>query len=255
MMMNNGKLVEDEKIHLDRGFLYGLGVFETLLVKEGKPIFLKAHIDRLNKGLKTLNIEQSLSEEEVRGQIETLQAETCAVRISVSDQNQVLTTRPVTYKSEDYESGFSLKISEITRNPKSHVTYIKSLNYIDNGLERERAIEEGFNEVLFLNGDGFVAEGSTTNVFWMKDGKLYTPAIECGLLEGVMRRWVMSQHPVVEGHFSLDSLLTCEGAFLTNSLMGIMKVNQIGDMAIGQHPITQKIQSLYAKFLEEYCHE
>lgn len=255
MIVLNGNLEEKQMVNLDRGFLYGCGVFETILMKGHQPILLEEHLTRLNKGLETLNIAQVLNETDVRNELKKLQAENCVLRISVSDENILYTTRPMTYKKEHYEKGFSLKVSEITRNPKSHITYIKSFNYMDNGIERQNALDAGFNEVLFLNSEGFVAEASTSNIFFIKDNLIYTPSVECGLLEGVLRNWVMAHYPVIEGKFTLEQVLNAEGVFLTNSLMGVMKVCQIDDTPISNHPLTKSIQIGYSDFLEDYCHE
>lgn len=255
MIVLNGNLEEKQMVNLDRGFLYGCGVFETILMKGHQPILLEEHLTRLNKGLKTLNIAQVLKETDARNEIKKLQANNCALRISVSDENILYSTRPMTYKKEHYEKGFSVKVSEITRNPKSHITYIKSFNYMDNGIERQSALDAGFNEVLFLNGEGLVAEGSTSNIFFIKDNSIYTPSVECGLLVGVLRNWVMVHYPVIEGKFTIEQVINAEGVFLTNSLMGIMKVSQIGDAPINNHPLIQKLQKEYTNFLEDYCHE
>lgn len=250
MIVLNDDLIEDEMIHLDRGFLLGYGVFETLLVKDREPIFLIEHLERLDKGLKVLNINKTVVENDVLLAIEKLQIQSCALRISVSDGNVLFTKRPITYQLEDYEKGFSLKVSDITRNPQSHITYIKSFNYIDNGLEREKAINEGFKDALFLNGEGQVTETSTTNLFWIKDNALYTPSVACGLLEGVMRKWVIQKYAVTQGNFTLEQVVNGDGVFLTNSLLGIMKVSRIGAVAVEQHPMIQMLQKDYSDFLE-----
>lgn len=255
MIVLNGKMIEQKMIHLDRGFLFGCGVFETIFIKEGRPIFLREHLERLNRGLKTLKIQRQLNEGDTLLAIEKLQPENCALRISVSDENVLFTKRELPYKKEDYDKGFSLKVSEITRNPKSHTTYIKSLNYIDNGLEKEKALEAGFNEAIFLNGEGIVTEGCTANLFWIRDNTLYTPSVDCGLLEGVMRHWVNTHYPVIQGKFSLEQVLSSEGVFLTNSLMGIMKVHRIEAKEFKHNPLIQSLQGDYSKYLEAYCYE
>ncbi|MBC7960058.1 MAG: aminotransferase class IV [Vallitaleaceae bacterium] len=255
MIIWNGCCIEDEKIKLDGGYLYGMGVFETLLIKKGEPIFLLDHLDRLHRGLRVLNIQQSIELEEAQAQINKLNCEDGAVRISVSQENIIFSKRALTYKDEDYENGFSLAISEIERNPKSHMTYIKSFNYLDNAIERQRAIAAGYQEVLFLNPLGEVTEASTANLFFISKGQIFTPQVECGLLAGVLRKWILNNYPVQEGRFTVDDLVQSDGVFLTNSLIGIMKVRQIGTHKLLESPEIARIQKEYLKFLEAHTYE
>lgn len=250
MIIINDIITEEEVITLDNGFFFGLGVFETILIKNNQPILLKEHLDRLNIGLKTLNINNYIEEEYARDQIKKLPGDNCAVKITVSDKNILFNKRDIPYKEEDYKIGFSLKVSNIRRNPSSPITYIKSINYIDNILEKQKAIDEGYNEVLFLNWKDQVTEGSLSNIFFVKDNKLYTPLVECGLLEGILRSWIISRYEVTQGHFTLEDIQKSDGAFLTNSIMGIMKVSKIEDVIMHTCPNINKLQTEYKQFLE-----
>jgi 4-amino-4-deoxychorismate lyase len=248
--MINDHITEEEVIHLDSGFFFGLGVFETILVKNNQPILLKEHLDRLNAGLKILNINKYIEEEYTRDQIKRISTENCAIKITVSDKNTLFSKREIIYQKEDYQKGFSLKISNIRRNPRSHITYIKSTNYIDNMLEKQKATEEGFHEVVFLNNENEITEGSMTNLFFVKENKIYTPLIECGLLAGVLRSWIINNYEVIQGHYTLEEVKKSDGVFVTNSLVGIMKVVQIEDAQVNTSAIVNEIQIEYRKFLE-----
>ena len=174
-------IFNEEKITLDDGYFFGRGVFETILVKS-KPIFLKEHIERLNKGIRILELGDEILIEDILNLIEKYSIKNCVLKIVVSKRNLVLEVRENKYKSEDYLKGFSLKLSNVYRNSKSKLTYIKSINYLENIIEREDITKEGYDEVLFLNEKGLVTEGSASNIFIIKENKIYTPKVESGLL-------------------------------------------------------------------------
>ncbi len=245
-MILNGDFCEDEKIIVDNGYFFGLGLFETILIKGG-PVFLKEHLDRLNSGLKILGIDRFIEEEYAISNIEKLRCRNCAVKIAVSEKNIIFSTREIHYEEEQYDAGFKLKVSRIRRNKYSHTVYLKSLNYGDNMLERNAALSQGFDEVLFLNNEGYAAEGSVSNLFFIKDGKICTPSVDCGLLDGIIRSWVINEYSVEEGEYTLEDILNSEGAFITNSLLGIMKVSGIDGKVLKQNTVTENIRNNYLR--------
>lgn len=243
--------MENPQIILDEGFMFGRGIFETLLVKE-KPIFLKEHIDRMNESLSILNINRKIDKNYIENIVDKYNLNNCVLKIVVSDKNTVISTRSINYHSEDYKKGFKVRISNLRRNAYSTIPYIKSINYIENILEKQRAIEEGFNETLFLNTDGYMAESSSGNIFLIKDDKIYTPSINCGLLNGILRQWVLNNFHVIEGNFTLEDILNSQGAFLTNSVMGIMKVVDIDGVNLRFHYLIEEISACYKKEVYKY---
>lgn len=244
MIIVNEVLMENPQIVLDEGFMFGRGIFETLLVKE-KPMFLKEHIDRMNKALSVLNINKKIDKNYIETIVDKYNLNNCVLKIVVSDKNTVISTRSINYHSEDYKKGFKVSISKSRRNAYSTMPYIKSINYIENILEKQRAIEEGFNETLFLNTDGYIAESSSGNIFFIKDDKLYTPSVNCGLLNGILRQWILNNFDVIEGNFTLEDILNSQGAFLTNSVMGIMKIVDIDGVNLRYHHLIEEIYTCY----------
>lgn len=226
MIIINGKAENEGKLVLDSGYNFGRGVFETILVNE-KPLFLQQHYERLIKGLSLLGISSTIDGNYISEIVEQYNIRDCVLKVIVSEKNVVISTRQSTYRPEDYDRGFKLKLSNLKRNPYSHTTYLKSLNYTDNIIEKEIAASEGFDEVLFLNVHDELAEGSVSNFFFSKDDQLYTPDINCGLLNGIIRGWVMDNFTVSTGRFLLEDLGKADECFLTNSVMGIMKVSEI----------------------------
>ncbi len=159
----------------------------------------------------------------------------------VSGENKLFTLRENPYTEEKTEKGFSLAYSPVYRNETSPLVAHKTMNYGDCILEKRRCSSLGVDELLFFNSRGELCEGTTTNVFFVKEGRLYTPEVSCGLLPGVMRRFVLTHFPVTEGRFTREELRTAEECFVTNSLMGIMPVNRIEDTVLPQGPVTRGI--------------
>ncbi len=220
--MNN-----DKCISYDDGFFFGRGCFETILIKE-EPVFLGEHLERLNSGLMKLGIDKKISEEDVK---EHISKNDCALKIMVSQKNTLYEMRNIPYEEEDYEKGFSMKLSKVMRNESSHMTYLKSFNYYDNIIEKRKASSEGFDEVIFLNTKGLIAEGAVSNIFFIKGKNIVTPKVECGLLNGIIReKFVENFKDIIhECEITLKEATECDGAFITNSLMGIMWVNSLGE--------------------------
>ncbi len=241
----NGK-----KIILDSGYFFGRGVFETILIKN-EPVFLQEHIERLNRGIKVLGLGDEVSKDNILKLINKYSIKNCVLKLAISERNLILEIRNNKYKPEDYLKGFSLKLSNINRNSKSKLTYIKSLNYLENIIEREEALKKGYDEVLFLNEKGFVTEGSISNIFLVKGNKIYTPKVESGLLPGVVRNYIINEFKVIEKEITLDELFDADELFVTNSLLGIMGVSKLEDKIFTENKITISIREKYELIIDD----
>lgn len=241
-------------IQLDDGVQFGLGVFETIGLKNGNPILLKWHLERINRSLKVLGIGQNVTEQEVlqwceqnKDEIEGLQA----LKIMVSEKNKLFALRKNPYTEESLERGFQLEYSPIMRNETSPLVYHKTMNYADNIMEKRRMKGTGADEVLFLNSKGQITEGSTTNVFFVKNRKLFTPQENCGLLPGILRRFVMEKTECIEGILYPQDIAEMDECFVTNSLMGIMPVSRLGSKKFRTQEYTKKIKQIYLELLDK----
>ncbi len=248
-MIINNTIVDSDTMLPDRGYFYGYGVFETLRVINGTIIFLEEHLSRLNKGLMYLGIQKAINEKEVKAAIRALPCYNGVIKINVSEENTVFTTRPMSYNQEQYEEGYRLTLSRVKRNPTSHTVSIKSMNYLDNIIELEKAKKHGFNDALFLNIHDEICETAVANLFIIEDNKIITPEGSSGLLRGIMRQWVMDTYPVMEEGITLSRLLSSEGVFATNSVMGIIKVIALDEFTLNQHRMVQQIASKYEEML------
>ena len=217
-----------EKINLDEGFAYGLGVFETMAVVNERVIFADRHLRRLQEGLATMGIE---GPKEIEKHFENNDT-TCingVKKVVVTSDNIVVNYRENPYTKADYERGFNLEIARIKRNETSPFTYIKSLNYGDNIVAKREAKQQGVDEPIFLNSRGGLTEGATTNIFFCHGNKIYTPSVASGLLPGIMRGWIMENVAVSESEIYFEYIKEFDEMFIANSVLGIMPVARLGN--------------------------
>ncbi|WBW95999.1 aminotransferase class IV [Oceanirhabdus sp. W0125-5] len=240
---------KDKCISYDDGFFYGRGCFETILIRK-EPVFLEEHLNRLNSGLMKLGIDKKICIDEVK---EHITKYNCALKIMVSEKNTVYEMRDILYGEEHYEKGFSLKLSKVMRNETSNMTYLKSFNYYDNIIEKRKASSEGFDEVIFLNTKGYIAEGAVSNIFFIKGDKIITPKVECGLLNGIIREKFVEKFKDIinESEITLKEAMECDGAFITNSLMGIMWVNSLGRKKYQRCSLYDELREWYNQLIKK----
>lgn len=243
---NRGDLVT-----LDSSNFFGRGVFETILLKK-KCVFLENHLERLREGCMILDLDLNVSKEEIENLIFRENIENKALKITVTEKNIIISLREIPYNKKSYEEGFSLKISKVLRNSTSKLTYIKSTCYVENLMEKEAARKERFNEVLFLNERGELTEGSTSNLFFIKGNNIHTPRVSSGLLNGIIRKWIVKNYSVIEETYTLDDLINSDGIFVTNSLMGIMKVNRLENLDFDENKFIENIRAEYENSLKEF---
>ncbi|AFM39355.1 branched-chain amino acid aminotransferase/4-amino-4-deoxychorismate lyase [Desulfosporosinus acidiphilus SJ4] len=236
---------------LDDGYRLGLGAFETISVKNGKGILLPYHLERLLNALDTLEIPMPLSlEEDIAYHISRMPVNEDVLRISVSQNNTVWETRKNAYTNEHYTQGFSLIFSSTRRNETSPLTGIKSLNQGDNFLQRRLALRSGYDEAVFLNSKGELTEGTVSNLFFISNKQLYTPAANCGLLAGTVRRWLLENYDVKEIHILPNDLESFQEMFISNALLGIMPVFRLGTHNFPERTVTYELLDLYRKMTE-----
>lgn len=237
-------LYNEDKVYVDQGVFFGKGAFETIAYYD-KPVFLDYHIERLKRALEVLNMDQ-LEENKLREFIDDkLSLHNISFKITVTDKNIIISTRPIPYTEDMYRDGFNLTVSEVRRNKTSRLTYIKSCCYYENILQKQEAIKKGYNDLIFLNEEDKITETSCANIFFVKDKKIYTPKVSEGLLEGVIRRWIMDNYDVIETSIGIEDISEYDEVFITNSLMGIMKVSKINNTSYNNEEISSIIRKDY----------
>lgn len=232
--------IEIEKWITTEGIQFGIGLFETMRIVSGRIEDLSEHLTRL----KTSAVELKIQVPEIFHKPESLELclrpliEACDEQLAVIKIVLVRAgaasrwwahTRKFPYSKEHYENGYQVSISEVRRHSSGVLNRHKSLNYGEYWLEKQKSVENGYQEVLFLNESDYVTECAASNIFFFKDGIWHTPEIKLGLLNGIMRRRFISYleqngQIVVEGKFTVDTILKADYAVLTNALMGVMPV-------------------------------
>jgi branched-chain amino acid aminotransferase len=268
----NGSLVEREAATVsvfDHGLLYGDGVFEGIRTYHGRVFRLAEHLDRLWNSARHLMLEIPLSRDAMQAAVlDTLRANNLKdayVRLIVTrgegdlglDPRKcpkatviIITDKITMYPEEHYRKGLAVMVSSTRRNLTAAVDpRIKSLNYLNNILAKIEANNYGFLEAIMLNAEGYVAECTGDNVFIVRRGRLITPPIHMGALEGITREVVLQlaagmQVPTAEEAFAQYELYTAEECFLTGTAAEIIPVTAIDGRRIGSGepgPVTRKL--------------
>lgn len=267
----NKKIISLEQAGIpaaDQGLLFGWGLFETLRIYNGMAHMLDEHITRMIFSAKTLNIPMPMNKEEIAGQvgqfIKAAEIENSVLRITLTKgvnniSNIIFTHRPIVYTAQDYKRGFTAKIASIRRNATSPLVFMKTLNYMDNMLAKQEANLSGFDEALLLNTQGKLCEGSMSNIFFVKNGRIHTPAVKCGLLPGIIRQLVIEKiapfmnMEVLQDEYGEMQLFEADEAFITNSVIQIMPLVAVNGVNIGNGmpgSVTLAVMRAYDDYVE-----
>ena len=245
------------KIELDQGYQFGLGAFETIALEHGHPVFLERHLNRMEKAAEFLKLgsleSRGITCEEVLDYLVNIAEEEKqhgALKIMLSEKNVVFQVRGNHYREEQYRQGFVMDFGEIRRNETSPLVGYKTMDYGDCILEKRAAAEAGMDERIFLNTCEEISEGTVSNIFFVRGGKLETPAMGCGLLPGIIREYLCETEEAEETVIYQEMLNHYEECFVTNSLMGIMPVKQLGDRTFTQFGRTLDLREKYLKLIQ-----
>jgi len=228
----------------------GLGLFETVAVRQGALLEIDEHLDRLFDGIGRLRIDppdrealRATSHEALEG------APVCGwLKIIVTGGGLTIVFRGAMDPTEEGRES-SAVLLPWRRNATGPLAGMKTLNYAGNRLGLEHALERGADEGLWLTSRGHLAEGCTSNVFVVHGGKLFTPALREGILPGVVRGLALAaarrlKLHVHEGKLRLPRLRAASEAFLTSSLRAVRPLVRFEGRPVGKGrsgPLTQRI--------------
>ena len=232
---------------LTPGMLTGQGVFETMRAYQGKIFAASEHLSRLKAGLRQLGITVPYSAGKLkvylRITLESNKLSNARVRLTVWKEGSRLRIAIVAlpykpYSSRAYQKGFKITVSDVVCDEGTRETRIKSIDYGAFLSAYQKAFRRGFDEALVLNRRGDIVEGSRSNIFWVKNGLLMTPALACGCLKGITRQKVLGlsrqlKINVRQKQGKLEELLEAEEIFVTNSIIEIMPVTMLDRRRIG----------------------
>jgi branched-chain amino acid aminotransferase group I len=274
----NGRIVKREEALVsafDRGFLYGDGLFETIRAYDGTPFMLPQHIARMAASARELDIPMPDADNiarTVERLIERNELGDAYVRITLSRGTHtgqlapdapgrptlLIEARELRHRPPDaYERGAVVVTCSFSHDAASKIRRHKTTSYLPSILAKQEAARHGADEGLLADADGHVAEGATSNVFCVRDGRPLTPPLSMNILPGVTRKTVIGLAAdaglnVAEERFTVAEFRSADEAFITNSLVEIMPVRSVDGRDLGRvpGPITSRLARAYRALVE-----
>ncbi len=274
----DGRLLDQAEASIaigDRGFLLGDGLFETMRAYAGRVFRLGAHLRRLRAGAERVGI--PLPDGLEQAVLATVAANDAAppgdvaVRLTVTrgdagngllpadlpPSTARVTARPYRADPAWYERGLIAGIARGRLDEHSATAGLKRLGYLEAIVARREAAAAGYQDALFLDTAGHLAEGAASNIFVVVGGVLLTPPLSCGVLPGITRAAVLElarARGLEAREEPLDPAVLADAgeAFLTSSLRELVPLVGVDDAPIGDGrpgPVTLELLSEYRRLV------
>ncbi|WP_435185048.1 aminotransferase class IV [Halobellus sp. EA9] len=262
----------------DRGFMYGDAVFETLRAYGGEVFRWDAHAERLARSAAAIELDHGLDSADLKRRIdETLRAndlEDAYVKLSVTrgvqpgkltpssdvDPTVVVQAKPLPRGGVDaepiWDGPATLQTVKTRRVPDAAIpSRAKTHNYLNGVLARLELRVSDADEAVMLDAEGHLAEGATSNLFFVDGDALCTPSLDGPVLPGITRAEVLDVAgqegiPVNEGSFTPEDLRDAEEAFVTNTTWEVRPVETVDGIDVGGGPVTTLFQRVYDARIE-----
>lgn len=263
---------------MDHGFLYGDGVFETIRSYHGRPFKLKDHLKRLVHSCRRIGlrfpqspikiqtiVEKTLARNKIKDGIIRIACSRGPGEIGLDPSlcprsTFMIMAFPFNPPPESlYSKGLALKIVKTIRNhPGAIPNDIKSANFLNNILAKMEAKQSGADEGILLNDKGHIAEGTISNVFYIKHGVLVTPSLKSGILEGITRNIVIEIAKeigvrVIEKLVKPKEFLMADECLITSTGYEIMPATKVNGKKIGNGkpgPLTKLLMNLFKEHVK-----
>lgn len=272
----------------DHGFLFGEGIYEVVRTYQARLFVFDRHMRRLRKSAELIVLSIPLTDEEFRARIhETMGAVKAAAPKTDEFYVRIIVTRGVGELSYDprlcpapsiviivkafiaqppevYERGVGVILASVIRNhPGSINPLIKSNNLLNNALAVQEAYRRGAYEAVMRNHRGELSECAQANLFVVKNGTIFTPPLDSGILAGITRELVFEIGPIIgtcvrEQVLHDSELFAADEAFLTSTTRNLVPIVRVDDRAIGTaHPgaITRNLLLAYHHHAQELAKE
>lgn len=263
----DGTVTVGETAHLpitDLMIMRGYGVFDFTRTYRRRPFHLREHVERLFASARAIELDTPFTVDEIIAKVhETLALSThpeCFIRILVTGGDAldsitplgqsrlvIMITQAQGYAPSDYQNG--LKV--VTTSQSRYLAGVKTLGYISAVRAMKEAKQAGAVEAIYTDVDGYVYEGTTTNIFIVSDGKIITPPLK-SVLDGITRRLVFELaqpfFEVTETPFKVEQLYRADEVFITSSTKEVMPITRVDDLLIGDGkvgPVSQKLITLF----------
>lgn len=265
----NGKIIAtaEAAIPADNGaFRYGMGLFETMLVQNGQIRLPSYHWQRLFEGMKHLYFDvpvlftAALLEAEVLRTVKRNNLSTyCRVRLQVYiGSGGIFGEGPQKphYVIECYSlpednrllnaNGLVLGMATGIAKSIDSLSNLKSANGLVYAVAARQAKHNKWNDALLYNTQGYITESAIANLFWVKDGTIFTPPLRDGCVAGVMRKYILEQwQGIEERSLTYEELMLADEVMLTNAIKGVRWVSDIEDKRYGCEAIKRIFATLF----------
>jgi branched-chain amino acid aminotransferase len=237
--------------------MYGKGVFSTLAIRNRELFLWSKHWKRLRRDAEIVGIDLSgHSESAARSMLDDLvikeNLDNGRARITFIDESpssmwstgEPKTTLLLTVAEKRVDIGACrLGISRTLLNSTSPIACVKSCNYLEHLMAYEEARDRGFDEALRINEKGHVASACMANLFWEKDGKLFTPSLSTGCLPGTTREFVLENFECEEVESGIEVLGSADRIFLTSAGLGVVAAAEFNGRKLdtSDHPLLNLI--------------
>ncbi len=271
----NGQIVPEELAVVsvfDRSFLYGDGLFETMLVHKGKPFRWAQHLERLRNGAAFLKLRVPFPPNVLRDfaaqLIEQNRMLDALLRITLSrgvgprgyspkgadHPNAVMSLHPAPDIDSKNPPQWSLITSSVRLPANEPLARFKTCNKLPQVLARAEADEYGADEALLLNTNGDVVEAASSNLFWIEDQAVCTPPLVSGILAGVTRAMVLEicrklKIATRETNIVPEALQRAQGVFLSLSSWGIVEAMTLDNQELSQSPLVERMREEYHRLV------
>lgn len=261
---------EDTSIDIeDRGYQFGDGVYEVVRIYEGEIYELDGHVKRLFRSAKEIDLTLEQSEEELKKNIENLVLENNLLDGGIYFQ----VTRGVAPRKHNYDRSvkshlvayplYFTRPKENQMNGVKAITVedlrwlrcdIKSLNLLYNVMMKQKAHDEKAFEGIFIR-DGIVTEGTSTNLFIVKDGVYKTHPVNNKILNGITRQRILellkeNNEKIEEVEFTKEELYDADEAFISSTTAEVMPICEIDGKNVGNGEVGEKTKEIYNTLLQ-----
>lgn len=276
----NGTICEasEAKISVfDHGFLFGDSVYETMRTYNRKIFLVERHMKRLENSARMIRLNLPIpvekTQDELRRTVAESKHEECYLRLIVTRGKGKISLDPEATEGSTYvifslpfrpvpaemsEKGIKLALVSTRRNNRLSLNPgIKSSNLLNNVLGFMEAKDRNAFEGILQNLSGNIAEGTTSNIFIVKNQKLLTPSLDVGLLPGVTRGLILElaaveRIPLEEKNITPGELMDCDECFITGTTKGVLPAGRIDELQLSPvpGPVTRKLMQAYRGFVE-----
>jgi branched-chain amino acid aminotransferase len=275
----NGEKLSPDNAYIsvfDHGFLFGDSIYEAFRTVNDEIIAWTPHLQRLKNSAGRLSMNLHMSDQELYDEIKAAISDKdwggeSFIRIIITrgigkleispesclDPNLILFIKKLPQvKKSVYTDGVVMCLSTVRRNSRLAMDPgIKSGNYLNNVMALIEAKKLGADDAFMLNENEHITEATTSNIWFVRDGRFYTPTLDCGLLAGITRGLVLDLlksdgKNVKEGKFTVDDISSADEIFTSSSIKGIAPVKSVrGEMQWDKKESTMVnyVMALYEK--------